>query len=116
MDSKELGFLFRVAVSCILDNVHPIRIGESDATIKKVMTIILNHLDLVETEDIIKMHSMIYSYFSSCGDTILADSISVDDYIKMYQRPTKSEYCVSFADLLMEELEKRADSHTSTAQ
>ena len=89
MDSKELGFLFRIALSCALDSTKSISLGEQDDVSKKIMSIILNHLDLIESIDIIRMFSMIYSYFNSDYGAILADSISVEDFIDMYYKPQK---------------------------
>ena len=109
MDSKELGFLFRIALSCALDSTKSISLGEPDDVSKKIMSIILNHLDLIESVDIIRMFSMIYSYFNSDYGAVLADSISVEDFIELYERPRKTDNYKAFADLLLEELKKRTN-------
>ena len=108
MDSKELGFLFRIALSCALDSTKSISLGEPDDVSKKIMSIILSHLDKIESVDIIRMFSMIYSYFNSDYSAVLADSISAEDFIDMYYKPQKTECYKSFADLLLEELKKRS--------
>ena len=110
MDSKELGFLFRIALSCALDSTKSISLGEPNEVYKKIMSVILSHLDLVESEDIMRMYSMIYSYFNSDYGAVLADSISVEDFIDMYYKPQKTECYKSFADLLLEELKKRTNA------
>lgn len=109
MDSKELGFLFRIAFNCALDSTKSINLGEPDDVSRKIMSVILNHLDLIESEDIIRMYSMIHSYFNSDYGAVLADSISVEDFIDMYYKPQKTECYRSFADLLLEELKKRTN-------
>lgn len=108
MDSKELGFLFRIALSCALDNSKCVSMVEPNKFPEKVMSIILNNLGLVESEDIIRMYSMIHSYFNSDYGAVLADSISVEDFIDMYYKPQKTECYKSFSDLLLEELKKRS--------
>lgn len=110
MDSKELGFLFRIALRCALDSSKSINLSEPNDVSKKIVSVILNHLDLIESEDIIRMYSMIYSYFDSDYDAVLADSISVEDFIDMYYKPQKTECYKSFSDLLLEELKKRKDA------
>lgn len=110
MDNKELGYLFRLALNCALDSTKSIMIGEPDTVTHNVITITLNHIDLIETEDLMRMYTMIYSYFNS--SSVLADSISVEDFINMYQSPRKSDRYMSFADLLMEEIKKRTDGNT----
>ena len=109
MDSKELGFLFRIVLNCALDSTKSINLGEPDDVSRKIMSVILNHLDLIESEDIIRMYSMIHSYFNSDYGAVLADSISVEDFIDMYYKPQKTECYRSFADLLLEELKKRTN-------
>lgn len=109
MNSKEIGFLFRIALSCALDSTKSIHLGEPDAVSKKIMSVVLNHLDLIESEDIMRMYSMIHSYFTSDCGAILTDSISVEDFVDMYYKPQKTECYKSFADLLLDELKRRAD-------
>lgn len=109
MDSKELGFLFRIALSCALDSSKCVSMVESNDVSKKIISVILSHLDLIESEDIMRMYSMIYSYFNSDYGAILADSISVEDFIDMYYKPQKTECYKSFADLLLDELKKRTN-------
>ena len=109
MDSKELGFLFRIALSCALDSTKAINLGEPNDVSKNIMSIILNHLDLIESEDIMRMYSMIYSYFNSDYGAVLADSISVEDFIELYDNPRKTDNYKAFADLVLEELKKRAN-------
>lgn len=109
MDSKELGFLFRIALSCALDSTKAINLGEPNDVSKNIMSIMLNHLDLIESVDIMRMYSMIYSYFNSDYGAVLADSISVEDFIKLYESPRKTDNYKAFADLLLEELEKRTN-------
>lgn len=109
MDSKEIGFLFRIALTCALDSTKSISLGEPDDVSKKIMSLILNHLDLIESADIIRMFSMIYSYFNSDYGAVLADSISVEDFITLYENPRKTDNYKAFADLLLEELKKRTN-------
>ena len=84
--------------------IEPNKISE------KVMSIILNNLGLVESEDIMRMYSMIYSYFNSDYGAVLADSISVEDFIELYDNPRKTDTYKAFADLLLEELKKRTNA------
>ena len=109
MNSKEIGFLFRIALSCALDSTKSIHLGEPDAVSKKIMSVILNHLDLIESEDIMRMYSMIHSYFNSDYGEVLTDSISVEDFVDMYYKPQKTECYKSFADLLLDELKRRTN-------
>lgn len=109
MDSKELGFLFRIALSCALDSSKCVSMIEPNKISEKVMSIILNNLGLIESEDIMRMYSMIYSYFNSDYGAVLADSISIEDFIDMYYKPQKTECYKSFADLLLDELKKRTN-------
>ena len=105
MDNKELGYLFRLALSCVLDNTKSISIGEPDMVTHNFINITLDHIDLIPTEDLMRMYTMIYSYFNySC---ILADSISVEDFIELYDNPRKTDNYKAFADLLLDELKKR---------
>ena len=104
MNSKEIGFLFQLAVSCALADA-----GESDILAKQVMSIVLKHIDLVDTRDIMRMYLMIHSYFNSDYGVVLADSISVEDFIKLYENPRKMDNYKAFSDLLLEELEKRTN-------
>ena len=83
--------------------IEPNKISE------KVMSIILNNLGLVESEDIMRMYSMIYSYFNSDYGAVLADSISVEDFIELYDNPRKADNYKAFADLLLDELKKRTN-------
>lgn len=110
MDSKELGFLFRIALSCTLDSSKCVSMIEPNKISEKVMSIILNNLGLVESEDIMRMYSMIYSYFNSDYGAVLADSISVEDFIELYDNPRKTDNYKAFADLLLEELKKRTNA------
>ena len=110
MDNKELGYLFRLALSCVLDNTKSISIGEPDMVTHNFINITLDHIDLIPTEDLMRMYIMIYSYFN-CS-SVLADSISVEDFINTYQSPRKSDRYMSFADLLMEEVKRRTDGNT----
>lgn len=109
MDNKELGYLFRLALNCVLDNTKSISIGEPDMVTHNFITITLNHIDLISTEDLMRMYTMIYSYFNY--SSVLADSISVEDFINTYQSQRKSVRYMSFADLLMEEIKKRTDGN-----
>lgn len=109
MNSKEIGFLFRIALSCALDSTKSINLGEPNAVSKKIRSVILNHLDLIESEDIMRMYLMIHSYFNSDYGVVLADSISVEDFIKLYENPRKMDNYKAFSDLLLEELEKRTN-------
>lgn len=109
MDSKELGFLFRIALSCALDSTKSISLGEPNDVSKKIISVILSHLDLIESEDIMRMYSMIYSYFNSDYGAVLADSISVEDFIELYDNPRKTDNYKAFADLLLDELKKRTN-------
>lgn len=107
MDNKELGYLFRLALSCVLDNTKSISIGEPDMVTHNFINITLDHIDLIPTEDLMRMYTMIYSYFNySC---ILADSISVEDFIELYDNPRKADNYKAFADLLLDELKKRTN-------
>lgn len=107
MDNKELGYLFRLALSCVLDNTKSISIGEPDMVTHNFINITLDHIDLIPTEDLMRMYTMIYSYFNySC---ILADSISVEDFIELYDNLRKTDNYKAFADLLLEELKKRTN-------
>lgn len=107
MDNKELGYLFRLALSCVLDNTKSISIGEPDMVTHNFINITLDHIDLIPTEDLMRMYTMIYSYFNySC---ILADSISVEDFIELYDNPRKTDTYKAFADLLLDELKKRTN-------
>lgn len=107
MDNKELGYLFRLALSCVLDNTKSISIGEPDMVTHNFINITLDHIDLIPTEDLMRMYTMIYSYFNySC---ILADSISVEDFIALYDNPRKTDNYKAFADLLLDELKKRTN-------
>ena len=110
MDSKELGFLFRIALSCALDSSKCVSMIEPNKISEKVMSIILNNLGLVESEDIMRMYSMIYSYFNSDYGAVLADSISVEDFIELYDNPRKADNYKAFADLLLDELKKRTNA------
>lgn len=111
MDSKELGYLFRIAVCFGLDGTKTVSMSKPDEVSQEVISLVLKHLDLIETEDIVWMYSMIYSYFNSYS-SILADNISVEDFIKTYQTPRKESSFKAFADLLMDELERRIDGNT----
>ena len=64
MDNKELGYLFRLALSCVLDNTKSISIGEPDMVTHNFINITLDHIDLIPTEDLMRMYTMIYSYFN----------------------------------------------------
>lgn len=110
MDSKELGFLFRVAVCCALDSTKTVHMGKPDTVSQDIISITLKHLDKIETDDIVRMYSMIHSYFNSYENSVLADSITVDDFMKLYQAPRTSEKYMAFADLLMTELESRTEN------
>ena len=101
MISKEIGFLFRIAVSCALDSTKIISAVEPNEFIRKVISLILKHLDLVDSKDIMKMHSMVYSYYNSDSvdaDSIRAYEIGAKDYIQIYEQPRKSEQCKTFSD------------------
>lgn len=107
MDNKELGYLFRLALSCVLDNTKSISIGEPDMVTHNFINITLDHIDLIPTEDLMRMYTMIYSYFNySC---ILADSSSVEDFIELYDNLRKTDNYKAFADLLLDELKKRTN-------
>lgn len=107
MDNKELGYLFRLALSCVLDNTKSISIGEPDMVTHNFINITLDHIDLIPTEDLMRMYTMIYSYFNySC---ILADSISVEDFIELYDNLRKTDNYKAFADLLLDELKQRTN-------
>jgi hypothetical protein len=109
MDSKELGFLFRIALSCALDSTKSISLGEPNDVSKRIMLVILSHLDLIESADIMKMYFMIHSYFNSDYGAVLVDSISVEDFITWYDTPRRTDTYMAFADLLLEELKKRTN-------
>ena len=109
MDSKELGFLFRFSLSSALDSTKSINLGEPNDVSKKIMSILLCHLDLIESKDIMRMYFMIYSYFNSDYGAVLADSISVEDFIELYDNPRKTDNYKAFADLLLDELKKRTN-------
>lgn len=109
MDSKELGFLFKIALDCALDSTKSIHLGEPDAVSTKIMSVILNHLDLIESEDIMRMYCMVDSYFTVTYDEVLGDSISVEDFIEIYDKPQRMKSRKAFADLLLDELKRRAN-------
>lgn len=109
MNSKEIGFLFRIALSCALDSTKIISAAHSNEFIGEVLSLILKHIDLVDTEDIMKMHSMAYSYYSGYADIDSTLSIATKDYIQIYEQPRKSEKCKAFSELLLDELKKRTN-------
>ena len=89
MDSKELGFLFRVSVCCALDSTKTINMGRPDEVSQEVISLVLKHLDLIETEDIVWMYSMIQSYFDSAENCVLSDTISLEDFLKTFKQIRK---------------------------